>query len=419
MSSLQVLATFNAFNLQFGTNSSLVPLIGRHGFEVNRRGHNERKAMFGKRDIEFGCRKSSTSIATETHTAARFGRRSFLKRIGFGGTALLPAAGWLAGENRSEADQGGGISEGDAAVLRFLAAAEILETDLWQQYNELALGNAAFQQGLFAMDGDMPTYVNQNTRDEFSHQDFLNAYLESKGRKKVSLEKFRTLPGSQADGANKSAKRLTNLMNLTVDTSWYTRYRSTGNPDFGDTFQQIVDLVNVPAIPHSNLPVGGDDIQVIANTAGFHFATIEQGGSSLYASMLPKANSPEVIRIIAAIGGTEVQHFEVWQDKAGNAPPVPADTGARFPQLPIAPDQTANGVDPADTIDTNQIMPRPCKFISTKLPLCSVIRPTLTADAGAVAAAMGFAKSGLFSGQSQEFFEVLFELAHDADQARR
>src|SRR5256886_3895711 len=202
---------------------------------------------------------------------------------------------------------------GDTAILRFLAAAEILETDLWQQYNELALGNPAFQNGLFALDGDMPTYVNQNTRDEFSHQDFINAYLVSKGRRPVSLEAFRTLPSSQATGSNKTAKRLTNLMNLTVDTSWYTRYRSTGNPDFGDAFPQIVNLVNLPAIPNGDLTIGGDDIQLIGNTAGFHFATIEQGGSSLYDAMLPRATSVEVLRIIAAIGGSEIQHFEAWQ----------------------------------------------------------------------------------------------------------
>src|SRR5262245_25366340 len=273
-----------------------------------------------------GSREEPASVAPQQKLSP-FGRRSFLKRLGFGGVSLLSAGGLLAGgafaraENQGNHGKKNKLSQGDIAILRFLAAAEILETDLWQQYTELALGNAPFQNALFALDEDMPTYVNQNTRDEFSHQDFLNAYLVSKGAKAVSLEQFRTLPSSQATGANKSALRLTNLMNLTVDTSWYTRYRGTGNPDFGDTFPQIVDLTNVPAIPNSDLPLGGDDIQVIGNTAGFHFATIEQGGSSLYDSFLPKASHAEVIRIIAAIGGTEVMHFEVWQDKAGNAPP--------------------------------------------------------------------------------------------------
>src|SRR5262245_26471176 len=254
-----------------------------------------------------------TALMPPTTNISRFGRRSFLNRLGWGGSALLPVSGLLASRGVARADRShGDLSRGDAALLRFLAAAEILETDLWQQYNELALGNEAFQTALEVLDEDMPTYVNQNTRDELSHQDFLNAYLVSKGRRPVNLEEFRTLPGSQATGANKDAKRLTNLTNLTVDTSWYTRYRSTGNPDFGDTFPQIVNLTNLPAIPETDLQVDSDAIQLIGNTAAFHFATIEQGGSSLYDSFLPKARSAEVIKIIAAIGGTEIQHFEVW-----------------------------------------------------------------------------------------------------------
>src|SRR6266700_5755790 len=263
----------------------------------------------------------------ETPTAnsnLQLGRRTFIKRLGMGGTVLLPATTWLASRTAARAaGYRGRLTRGDTSILRLLAAAEIIEWDLWLQYQELALGNAAYQLALGTLDGDMPTYVRQNNRDEFTHQNFLNAYLVSKGHKPVSLEPFRSLPSSQATGANKTTKRLTNLMNLTVDTSWYTRYRSAGNPDFGDTFPQIVNLVDVPGIPNSDLPVMSDAIQLIANTAGFHFATIEQGGSSLYDSLLPKASSHEVIKIVAAIGGTEVMHFEIWQDKAGNAPPVP------------------------------------------------------------------------------------------------
>src|SRR6266566_2322013 len=369
-------------------------------------------------------RADANTYTEPNETLPRLHRRSFLKRLGFGGTAILPAAGWLASGARAKADSEGGLSSGDAAILRLLAAAEILETDLWQQYNELALGNAAFQQALQVLDGDMPTYVNQNTRDEFTHQDFLNAYLLSKGQRPVNLERFRTLPSSQATGANKTAKRLTSLMNLTVDTSWYTRYRSAGNPDFGDTFPQIVNLVDVPGIPNSDLPLPSDSdgfkIQLIANTAGFHFATIEQGGLSLYNSLLSKATSPEVIKIIAGIGGSEIQHFEVWQDKAGNAPLVVDNNGSvLFPQLPIAPEQTPNGVDPADPMDTNQIMPRPCKFINADLPHCAVFRPASTAKAGAVATFAAFAQSGLFAGQSDGFFDFIFALAAQADEARR
>jgi ferritin-like protein len=370
------------------------------------------------------CSENSTidsrgsGLAGKNQGHSSFCRRGFLKRLGWSGTAILPAAGWLTGSATARADSGGGLSRGDTAILRFLAAVEYLETDFWQQYTELALGNAAYQQALQVLDGDMPTYLNQNTRDEFSHRDFLNAYLESKGRKGVNLEEFRTLPSSQATGANKTAKRLTSLMNLTVDTSWYVKYRSTGNPDFGDTFPQLVELVDLPTIPNSDLPANSDAIQLMANAAAFHFAAFEQAGMSVYDSFIPRASSQEVVKILAAIGGSEVMHFQIWQDKAGNAPPVPAATGALFPQLPIAPDQTPNGVDPASPMDTNQVMPLPCKFISPRLPLCSVVRPTSTQHAGALAAAKAVAASGLFQGQSAAFFDAVLSLAAAADEAR-
>jgi hypothetical protein len=274
--------------------------------------------------------------------------------------------------------------------------------------------------------------VDLNTRDELSHATFLNAYLMFKGAKPVSLEPFRRLPSSQATGSNKTAKRLTNLMNLTVDTSWYFRYRSSMNPDFGAMFPQIVNLVNVPGIPDSDLPPpvdadgnllpSGFEIQFIGNVAGFHFATIEQGGSNLYQSMLPKASSGEVIQIIGAIGGTEIQHFQTWQDKAGNALPVTDPMGnVLFPQLPLAPalPNPPDGTDNAGPNDTNQIFATPCEFINKDLPACSVIRPISTQQAGAVATVNFFTAMGLFQGQDQSFFNFLNELAQEADLARR
>jgi hypothetical protein len=410
-----------------GTQLLLIPLsfvCGRNSRpqQIKEKEHMTTKARHNKSL----ARPVSASGNIQSPHSPPLGRRSFLARLGLGGTALLPASGLLASRAMSKADGlEGGLSRGDTAILRLLAAAELLEADLWQQYQEISLGNPAFIQAIQVLDGDMPTYVRQNTRDEISHAAFLNSYLAAKGRKQVNLEDFRSLPSSQATGSNKGAKRLTNLMNLTVDTSWFLRYRSPGNPDFGDTFPQIVNLVNVPGIPNGDLPAGGDDIQVIANTAGFHFATIEQGGSSLYESLLPKANSPEVVRIIGSIGGTEIQHFELWQDKAGNAPPVPQATATRFPQLPVAPSMNGttffpgDGTDPASPQDTNQVFPFPCTFISPNLAPCSVIRPTSTPQAGAVAAFKGFVAMGLFQGQVDAFFDLVFELAEEADEAGR
>src|SRR5258708_7702777 len=309
-----------------------------------------------------------------------------MKRVGVR-AAVGHASTLLTGRSVARAAGfGGGLPHGDVAILKFLAAAEILESDLWQQYNELALGNESYQLALNVLDGDQATYVNLNTRDEFSHAAFINGYLQSKGQRRVSLEQFRRLPSSQATGSNKSARRLTNLLQLTVDTSFYFRYRSALNPDFGASFPQILDLVNVPGIPNSDLPPptdlnNGFLIQFIANVAGFHFASSEQGGATLYQSFLPKATSPEAIRLVGAIGGTEIQHYQTWTDKARNAPDLPDNNGnIIFPQLPAPPDlpNPPDGTDNAAANDTNQIFATPCEFTSSHLPLCSLIRPVST-----------------------------------------
>src|SRR5712672_182198 len=151
-------------------------------------------------------------------------------------------------------EKSGRLTKGDASILRFLAAAEILETDLWLQYNELGgiqdsevpggSGSPVYTAALSFLDGDMAQYIHDNTEDEFTHQNFINAYLAAKGADTVNLDRFRTLPSSKATGAQQIG-RLTNLMQLTVNTSWWTRYRSGNkNPDFGDTFDQAVPSLN-------------------------------------------------------------------------------------------------------------------------------------------------------------------------------
>jgi hypothetical protein len=334
----------------------------------------------------------------------RMRRRSFMKGL-TAGAALFPARGVLADRDRHEHKMT--ISESDADILRFLAAAEILETDLWQQYTEFANQDSPYSDALEAIDDEMPSYIVQNTNDEFSHQDFLNAFLVKMHRRPVDLEPFRTLPSSPV--APNQAKRLTNLMHLNVDTSWYLRYRSTGNPDFGDTFGQVVNITDRPSIPVQNQALySANQIQAIANTAAFHFAMIEQGGSSLYDALSLKCSSLLALRIVTSIEGSEVAHFEIWHDQVGNAPPVDSGDGLIFPDLNADP-ETA----------TDLVMPRPCKFISADLPLCSIIRPTSIRLAGATAAAQFLTDTGLFDGQSRRFFETLFRLAHDADEAVR
>ena len=262
----------------------------------------------------------------------------------------------------------------------------------------------------------MPQYIHDNTEDEFTHFTFINAYLISKGAGPVNLDKFRTLPSSKATGAQHIG-RLTNLMQLTVDTSYWTRYRSrTQNPDFGDSFPPAVPGLlkgQFPAIPRNDGDLApANHIQAIANTAGFHFGYIEQGGTSLYPSLAQGVTHPEVLHILLSIGPTETMHFQTWHDKAGNAKVLTDPTNGL-----VFPDLNASG---SEDTQTNLIMPEPTIFLNRKFPAVSIIRPTqIAGSGGAVATIKSFTADGLFIGQSQEFFAVLNELAQQADAARR
>jgi hypothetical protein len=366
-------------------------------------------------------------------------RRSFLKNgftaagVATTGLGLLANTPSLLAERGPE-EHSGRLIRGDAALLRFAAAAEILETDFWVQYNELGgvqdnefpggggTGNPAYTAALTVLDSDMAQYIHDNTDDEFTHQNFLNGYLASKGADTVDLEAFRTLPGSKASGST-GAPRLTNLTQLTLDTSWWTRYRdSAHNPDLDPNFKFPQAVPTLAVGQHTAIPRTNDDtqdpkfLQAIANTAAFHFPTIEQGGNSLYPSMAQRATSVEVLRILISIGPTETMHFQTWSDKAGNAPPLTAvdpvtGVSVTFPDLNSAPFG-------GEEFQTNLIMPEPCPFLSRKLPPCSIIRPTETK--GIAKGVVKFLTAmGLFIGQPPAFFELLMDLAEDADEARR
>jgi len=356
-------------------------------------------------------------------------RRSILKA----GLVAPGAIGMLADMLPTKAMASSGrLTFGDASILRFLAALEILETDLWEQYNELGgiqdreataakflggTGNKPYTDQLNMIDGDMSQYIHDNTEDEFTHFNFINEYLEMKDVEPVSLERFRKLDGSTASGSS-GKKRLTNLMQLTIDTSWWTRYRSrTKNPDFGDTFAPVIPGLlkgKFPAIPRSDADTTSPDrIHAIANTAAFHFGTIEQGGSSLYPSLAQRVSSVEVLRILLSIGPTETMHFQVWHDKAGNITPVTDPiTKLEFPDFTKPP------LDGNEDFQANLIMPEPTKFLSPFLPVCSIIRPTETRNA-ATNAFNGLRQDGLFIGQSDGFFAEMQNLAALADMAQR
>jgi len=400
-------------------------------------------------------RSSPTVLAHETtqsandegnpHPSLEIRRRSFLKGLGVTGAAVTLGTGIMAkGIPLFAEERSGSLTKGDAAILRFLAAAEIIESDLWLQYQELGGtqddevsklasklisgypaqptgGNPVYMQDLLPLDGDMSQYIHDNTEDELTHEVFINAYLKSKGADTVNLDRFRTLPSSKATGANQFG-RLTNLMQLTIDTTWWTRYRSrTKNPDFGDTFAPAIASLAVgqhTAIPRTDADTSDVNfIQAVANTAGFHFAFIEQGGTSLYPELAQRVTNVEVLRIVLSIGGTEICHFQTWHDKAGNAPQLNSvidpvtGVSVTFPDLNSPPFGGEN-------FQTNLIMPEPSPFLNREFPPCSIIRPTATKGA-AMGAVKALTDDGLFIGQSAEFFAFLQDLAEDADEAQR
>jgi hypothetical protein len=395
-------------------------------------------------------------------------RRSFFKNGAVAAGAATLGAGLLTNPASAFGQDEGGfpVTRGDIAILRFLSALEQVEADLWIQYAELG---GATNQGLSAidlvqngkkintglapgyvialqvLDGDMPQYIVDNTDDEISHHAFLNNYVASKGAKPVDLSHFAILPPSQVTGVPQTG-RLTNLKQLKVDTSWWTRYRSSAqNPDLGGTFENAVP--DLASHPHTAIPLNDDDIagvtknpdgtfnipnhlQAIASTAGFHFGFIEQGGSSLYPSLAQKVTNLEVLRVLLSIGPTETMHFQVWHDKAGNAPTI-TDGNLSFPNLNTNADpntglttvKEGDTLPPAaDLFQTNLIMPEPTVFLHSNFGPVSIIRPT-NPHLAAQGAVQSFVDDGLFidpkSGQNSPIVPVLMQLAEEADEARR
>jgi hypothetical protein len=402
--------------------------------------------------------KKSGSILKKSASRRQFLKNGTIAGAATIGTGLLSSS--LAAFAQGGDDSGGKLSQGDASILRFLAVAEILEADLWEQYWELSSaagiahrgdfasainpntgkppvgtgGNLPYTTALQLLDSDMPQYIVDNTDDEFSHTNFLLAYLKSKGANTADLDllvgpHFRTVPGSVATGsANKG--RLTNLTKLTVDTSFWGRYRSDNeNPDLGDTsFVQAVPSLNVgqhTAIPRTDADANNRNlIKAIAFTAGFHFAFIEQGGTSLYPALAQRVSDPEVLRVVLSIGPSEALHFQVWHDKAGNAntgnPPLtvvdPINNNSTVTFVDLTVPTGNDAVD--ELIAANLIMPEPCPFLNRSFPVCSIVRPTETKGA-AMGVVKAFTADGLFIGQTNEFMQLLNDLATDADQAQR
>ncbi|MGI8913336.1 MAG: ferritin-like domain-containing protein [Chloroflexota bacterium] len=331
-------------------------------------------------------------------------RRSLLK--GAMGGAAAVGLGAFAGTMPALAatSEVPGLTAGDVAILRFLAAAELIETDLWVQYCELAEGNKAYGDALNKIENELVIYTCDVAGDEQSHANLINGFLAANGQAPVNLDAFRTLPSSTATGARQIG-RLTNLMQVTVDTSWYRRYRDSGNPDFGASYPQFVNIVDRPLIPLDNRHYTATEIQLIANSAAFHFCATEQGGTSIYPTLIPKVTNLDVLRILTGIGPSEAYFFCSFHQSLEGLPAISGD-GLVFPDVRV------------NDIGAHHI-PHPCKFINPALPLACVVRPGLTPNGGAVHLFQAGINSHLFKGQSEQFFDTVMGLAVAADAASR
>src|SRR5438132_13912172 len=369
----------------------------------------------------------SSNPSQEFQQPNRLARRSFLRNLGMGAALLAPGAALLGNASKALGglDDRRHLPDGDVAILQLLAAAELIEADLWQQYKEIGgvdSPESGYRAGLEILDEDQPQYISDNTDDELSHAAFLNAYLTSKGEQPIDLHQFATLPPSQVSFVPQTG-RLTNLKQLTIDTSWWTRYRSTTNPDFGATFPNAIPSLDIglhTAIPRTDNELGDPNhpsnrVKATAFTAGFHFGYIEQGGTSLYATLAQKVTSLEVLRILLSIGGSEIMHCQTWQDKAGNATPLTDFDPINHSTVTFKDLTTGQ----PETLQANLIMPEPCEFISPNLPACSIIRPTGPGQLDATGAINSFIEDGLFRGQSETFLRLIDSLARAADAADR
>lgn len=356
--------------------------------------------------------QSMLTESEERPQESGMGRRSFLgASLMTGAAALLPMAGALMGGSLPAfAQEGGGApTAGDIAILKFLAAAELIEDDLWSQYCELAVSNPDYRLALRRIDISLPAYICQDRDDERSHANLINAYLQSIGETPVNLDPFRTIRPPSVRGLERKG-RLTNLTNLSVDTSWFNRYRGEGNPDLGDTFPQLVNIAGKPTIPLSDR-MSNQEVQLAAHAAAFHFCAIEQGGASLYNHLLSQVSSLDALAIVASIGPTEFYHFGVFQTSLEGIFAL-SGNGLFFPNIkgnrPVA----------------EKVMPTPCAFLRRDFPLCSIVRPRSKALAGARAAAVGLAQSGLLTDpenpqRNADFVAAALALADAADAAMR
>ncbi len=319
----------------------------------------------------------------------------------------------------------GDLTKGDIAILRFLAAMELIESDLWQQYEELGGATSSsdnrYRLALEDLDAQISQHITRNTQCEISHAAYLNAFLKSEGVEPVDLDRFRVLRGSTANSVH-DVGRLTNLFHLDMDTKWYLRYRSLEDPDSGPFLSPTFRIANRQAIPRTETDYERPaQIQAMANTAVFHFGYIEDACARLYSSLSQNLKRARVLKVALSIGGDEIAQFLTWADFARVATQGPPFCfGKSRPSTENGMPYWTSNIHHRQSFSHDELnFPASGDFMSKILRQCPAVLPRDDQFDGAAATINSFTQNGLFVAQSPDFLRKLAQMAQDADAAAR
>lgn len=311
------------------------------------------------------------------------------------------------------------LTKGEISILKFLTSIELIESDLWQQYDELGgmttRSQNNYQLAFQFLHRHGSKSITANAINEIEHLTFLTMCLESEGVEPLDLDEFRILRGSRAPGSQ-NIDRLTNLRQLNIDTNWHLRRRTDDQPGT----PQDSYIARGPAIPYADSELDDTShVQTLANTAALHFRYIEEAVSNLYTSLSQRVKRAKVLQITLGIGGQEIAHFLEWINFASTAlhkQRITLDeqdfsttnSDVTFPRSETTFRRSDQG-----GVRFSRRSPSSRRDLS----LNSVIRPVNVPFDSAAAIIQSFTENGLFHGQSTKLLRTLMTLAEEADAA--
>jgi hypothetical protein len=309
----------------------------------------------------------------------------------------------------------GELTKNDIAILRFLSALELIESDVWQQYEELGgvkLGSQdPYRLALQSLDDNLSHFITSCALDEISHTTYLTLYLESEGVDPVNLDRYRTLRGSRAAGALNFGQ-LTNLQHLNLDLGVWAA-PSSGESRWKDRYltPDADRIIGLQSIPSTDADLEEpSEVRVIAKTALLHFGYLENLVSKLYVSLSQRIRRVKILEVTFGIGGNEIAHYHASLDLARNV--------IQGSQFLMDDSERSTAGRPVASSPYFLERERPTRSLHGAAgPDESVRRPAGSDLSLAAETIARLAEGGLFIGQSPTFTHTLFQMAHEADRA--